>query len=187
MLELFDDYLANGFTSICDRDASEDEIQQYRELHRDGKLKLPVSLSQHIETIGPMEDIERNIPRVAGDPLVNGGDWLKIVGIKTYLDGGMLTGSAYMRAPWGVSKIYSITDPQYRSVLSISRERLLPIVKTTLESGLQFTAHTVALETGNLADLIILDTDILTCPVDDIRKTHVLQTYVSGKLVFERM
>src|SRR5437867_13269143 len=56
LLELFDDYLATGFTSICDRDASEDEIQQYRELHQDGKLKLRVSLSQHIETIGPMED-----------------------------------------------------------------------------------------------------------------------------------
>src|SRR5207249_4178164 len=112
-------------------------------MDRDGKLKLRVSLSQHIETIGPMEDIQRNIRRVAGDPLVKGGDWLKIIGIKTYLDGGMLTGSAYMLAPWGVSKIYSITDPQYRGVLFIPRERLLPIVKTTLESGLQFTAHTV--------------------------------------------
>ena len=344
LLVLFDDYLATGFTSICDRDASEDEIQQYRELHRDGKLKLRVSLSQHIETIGPMEDIERNIRRVAADPLVKGGDWLKIIGIKTYLDGGMLTGSAYMLAPWGVSKIYSITDPQYRGVLFIPRERLLPIVKTTLESGLQFTAHTVgdgavhalldvyeelnktraikqnrpcithsnfmsqdavrklaqlgvvvdiqpawlyldtrtlvgqfgydrlrffqplhsifegggiagggsdhmqkigslrsvnpynpflamwvtvtrqakgydgalhpeealtreqairfytrnnayimfqekqtgSLEAGKLADLIVLDTDILTCPVNDIRKTEVLQTYVAGKLVFER-
>ena len=344
LLELLDDYLATGFTSICDRDASEDEIQQYRELHRDGKLKLRVSLSQHIETIGPMEDIQRNIRRVAGDPLVKGGDWLKIIGIKTYLDGGMLTGSAYMLAPWGVSKIYSITDPQYRGVLLIPRERLLPIVKTTLESGLQFTAHSVgdgavhslldvyeelnktrpikqnrpcithsnfmsqdavrklaqlgvvvdiqpawlyldtrtlvgqfgydrlrffqplrtifegggiagggsdhmqkigslrsvnpynpflamwvtvtrqakgydgalhpeealtreqairfytrnnayilfqekqtgSLEAGKLADLIVLDTDILTCPVDDIRKTQVLQTYVAGKMVFER-
>ena len=27
------------------------------------------------------------------------------------LDGGMLTGSAYMRQPWGVSKIYAIDDP----------------------------------------------------------------------------
>ncbi len=29
----------------------------------------------------------------------------------TYMDGGMLTGSAYMRKPWGVSEVYSITDP----------------------------------------------------------------------------
>src|SRR5437879_5420613 len=55
----------------------------------------------------------------------------------------MLTGSAYMREPWGVSDIYAITDPAYRGVLFIPRERLLPIVRTTIESGLQFTAHSV--------------------------------------------
>ena len=42
---------------------------------------------------------------------------LRLIGIKMFLDGGMLTGSAYMREPWGVSKIYSITDPKYRGVL----------------------------------------------------------------------
>ena len=46
--------------------------------------------------------------------------------------------------------------------------------------------QTGSLEAGKLADLIVLDTDILTCPVDDIRKTQVLQTYVAGKMVFER-
>ena len=141
LLQLFDDYLSVGLTSIGDRDASEEEIQRYRELHREGQLKLRVSLSQHIETIGNLEAVENSIRKVAQDPLVKGDAWLKIVGIKTYLDGGMLTGSAYMREPWGVSQLYSITDPKYRGVLFIPRERLLPIVKTTLECGLQFTAH----------------------------------------------
>ncbi len=68
---------------------------------------------------------------------------LRIVGIKTYLDGGMLTGSAYMRQPWGVSKIYSITDREYRGLLFIPKERLEPIVQATVEAGLQFTAHSV--------------------------------------------
>jgi predicted amidohydrolase YtcJ len=68
---------------------------------------------------------------------------LQIIGIKTFLDGGMLTGSAYMRKPWGVSEIYAIRDAEYRGVLFIPRERLLPIVKTTLDSGMQFTAHSV--------------------------------------------
>jgi predicted amidohydrolase YtcJ len=55
----------------------------------------------------------------------------------------MLTGSAYMREPWGVSEIYSITDPNYRGVLFIPREKLLPIVRATIDAGLQFTAHSV--------------------------------------------
>ena len=68
---------------------------------------------------------------------------LRIIGIKTFLDGGMLTGSAYMRQPWGVSETYAISDPSYRGVLFIPKERLRPIVETTVESGLQFTAHSV--------------------------------------------
>jgi hypothetical protein len=55
----------------------------------------------------------------------------------------MLTGSAYMRQPWGVSEIYSIKDPNYRGVLFIPKERLVAMVRTAVESGLQFTAHSV--------------------------------------------
>jgi predicted amidohydrolase YtcJ len=55
----------------------------------------------------------------------------------------MLTGSAYMRQPWGVSEIYSIHDPEYRGVLFIPKERLAPLVRTAVEAGLQFTAHSV--------------------------------------------
>jgi len=95
------------------------------------------------DTLGPVEQIQAEIRKVAASPLRRPDPLLKIVGIKTYLDGGMLTGSAYMRRPWGVSKIYSITDPEYRGLLFIPQERLLPIVRTTVESGLQFTAHSV--------------------------------------------
>ena len=76
-------------------------------------------------------------------PSARGGPRLRIVGIKTFLDGGMLTGSAYMREPWGVSRIYSIDDPTYRGVLFIPRDRLVPMVRAAVESGLQFTAHSV--------------------------------------------
>lgn len=143
LLQLFKDYASVGLTTIGDRDASPGAINRYRKLHESNKLFLRVAVSHSIGTIGAIEKIQQNIRRVAADPLVKGDDHLRIVGIKTYLDGGMLTGSAYMRKPWGVSKIYSIKDPDYRGVLFIPKERLLPIVQTTLESGLQFTAHSV--------------------------------------------
>ena len=144
LLELFKDYNSAGLTSICDRDAGEDAIKIYQDLRSRNKLSVRISISQHVDTLGPIPKIEENIRRVASQPLFKEhDDWLRIIGIKTYLDGGMLTGSAYMREPWGVSSIYAITDPDYRGVLFISRERLLPIVRTTVESGLQFTAHSV--------------------------------------------
>jgi predicted amidohydrolase YtcJ len=68
---------------------------------------------------------------------------LRIIGIKCFLDGGMLTGSAYMREPWGLSKIYSIDDPAYRGLLYIPAEKLVPMVRAAVESNLQFTAHSV--------------------------------------------
>ncbi|MBI3858002.1 MAG: amidohydrolase [Planctomycetes bacterium] len=43
-----------------------------------------------------------------------------------------------------------------------------------------------SLEVGKLGDLIIIDRDILTCPVDEILRTKVLGTFVGGKLVWSR-
>ena len=39
---------------------------------------------------------------------------------------------------------------------------------------------------GKLADFVVLDRDILTCPEDEIRAIQPLATYLSGKAVFER-
>jgi predicted amidohydrolase YtcJ len=144
LLQLFKDYNSVGLTSICDRDASSEAIELYTRLRRNGDLSLRLSVSQHIDTLGPISEIQEKIRAVAAGPLFKAhDDWLRIIGIKTYLDGGMLTGSAYMREPWGVSTIYAITDPEYRGVLFIPKERLLPIVRAAIESGLQFTAHSV--------------------------------------------
>lgn len=43
-----------------------------------------------------------------------------------------------------------------------------------------------SLEPGKLADMIILDRDILTCPEDDIKDTVVLETILGGKTVYKR-
>ncbi len=143
LLELFKNYNAAGLTSIIDRDASPGDIERYQRLHDKDRLTLRIGISHHVGTDGATEAIQQKIRKVAEHPLCKGGPMLRIVGIKTYLDGGMLTGSAFMRQPWGVSKIYSITDPTYRGLQFIPREKLLPIVQTTVESGLQYTAHSV--------------------------------------------
>lgn len=149
LAELLADYNSVGITAIVERDADPPGIEQYRRLRARGKLSTRVAISHGIDTLKPLDEIQQQIRRVATDPLhklkggVGGDARLRIIGIKTYLDGGMLTGSAYMREPWGVSKIYAIADPNYRGVLNIPKERLLPIVRTTVEAGLQFTAHSV--------------------------------------------
>ena len=144
LAELFRDYNSVGLTTICDRDSKPADLELFTKLRQSGKLTVRVTASQHIDTLGPMDAIQERIRRVAEDPrFKERDDWFRLLGIKVYLDGGMLTGSAYLRQPWGVSDIYAITDPAYRGTLFIPKERLLPIVRTAVECGLQFTAHSV--------------------------------------------
>ena len=142
-LELFRDYNASGLTTVCDRKASRDAIARYQRMRDANELTVRVAVSAGVETIGEMASIRQRIRDIAASPLRQDDPMLRIIGVKIHLDGGMLTGSAYMREPWGVSEIYSITDPQYRGVLLVPPERLLPMVRETVESGMQFTAHAV--------------------------------------------
>ncbi|MFO1499101.1 MAG: amidohydrolase [Verrucomicrobiota bacterium] len=141
--QLLRDYASVGITSIGDRDASEAAIERYRRLRANGDLNIRVSVSQHVDTIGPIEGVLQKIAQIGRDPLCKPDPRLRIIGIKTYLDGGMLTGSAYMRQPWGLSAMYAITDPEYRGLLFISSDRLSAMVRAAVEAQLQFTAHSV--------------------------------------------
>jgi predicted amidohydrolase YtcJ len=141
---LFADYNSVGLTATCDRAASAEEIALFKKLREEGPLTVRVHVSRQIDTIGELEKIQSTIRATAQDPLFTGkDDSLRIIGIKTFLDGGMLTGSAYMRQPWGVSKIYAIHDPTYRGVRFIEHDRLVALIRTAVENNLQFTAHSV--------------------------------------------
>jgi predicted amidohydrolase YtcJ len=141
--ELFADYNSVGLTGVIDRNASPDALDLYQSLLAKGELTVRMAASHALATSGSLDSIRQAIRKIAEHPLRKGGPMLRVIGVKTFLDGGMLTGSAYMRRPWGVSPIYSITDPAYRGLLFIPPERLVPVVQATVEAGLQFTAHSV--------------------------------------------
>ena len=144
LLALFRDYNSVGLTSITDRSTSEGSIEQYQKLREKGALTVRVSCSRRMGLNAPAERVREAMAKVGKHPLHTERDeWLWIIGTKSFLDGGMLTGSAYMRKPWGVSKIYSIDDPEYRGVRFIPHDKLLVGVRAAVENGLQFTAHSV--------------------------------------------
>lgn len=43
--------------------------------------------------------------------------------------------------------------------------------------------ETGSLEVGKRADFILIDRDLLACPVDDMADTRVLATWLDGRLV----
>jgi len=143
LVELFRDYNSVGLTCVADRNASADAIGEYSQLKSDDRLSLRMMISHAVNGGGRLETVQEDIRKVARHPLRKEDSRLRIVGIKCFLDGGMLTGSAYMRQPWGLSDIYLIRDPAYQGVLMIEPEKLNAMVATTVEEGLQFTAHSV--------------------------------------------
>ena len=143
LLQLMADYNSVGITSISDRNASDQDVELYRKLKEAGKLTCRVFLTYAIDAQAPLETIEKRITAAARGPLHAYDNMLWLRGVKMFLDGGMLTGSAYMLQPWGVSKVYSIDDPSYRGMRYIEPGKLYQIVRLAMKNDLQPTAHSV--------------------------------------------
>ncbi len=139
--ELLADYNSVGITSIVDGNADRSGLELYRTLLSQNALTCRTFMAYGVDAQAPLDRIEADIREAAANPLHQHHDMLWLRGIKAFLDGGMLTGSAYMREPWGVSKIYAIDDPQYRGVRFIEPEKLYRMAKLALANDLQFTAH----------------------------------------------
>jgi predicted amidohydrolase YtcJ len=143
LVTLLKDYNRVGITAAIDRSASTSAVEQYHRLHAAGRLTVRFGLSHSIDAAADTAVVTNDIRRIAAHPLRSGSDMLRIIGVKAFLDGGMLTGSAYMRSPWGVSRIYGIDDPQYRGLKYIEHDKLVTLVRACVENDLQFTAHSV--------------------------------------------
>jgi predicted amidohydrolase YtcJ len=139
--QLLADYNSVGITSIVDANADRHGIELYHTLLEQKALTCRTFLAYGVDAQAPLDQIEKSIRQAASHPLHERSEMLWLRGIKAFLDGGMLTGSAYMRQPWGVSKIYAIEDPQYRGVKFIEPDKLYQIARLALANNLQFTAH----------------------------------------------
>jgi predicted amidohydrolase YtcJ len=139
--ELLADYNSVGLTSIVDGDTEDEEVELYRLLRDRGELTCRTFLTLHVDAQAPMDQIEARLRKAAQDPLHRYDNMLWLRGVKTFLDGGMLTGSAFMLKPWGVSPLYGIDDPTYRGMRYIEPEKLYLVAREALRNGLQFTAH----------------------------------------------
>lgn len=140
---LLADYNKTGITSIVERTAGDGSVALFRALRDAGELTCRVFVTYSIDPEAPIEKLEEQIAQLAASPLRRYDNMLWVRGLKVFLDGGMLTGSAYMLQPWGPSPIYSITDPSYRGMLYIEPGRLFRIARAALRNDMQLTAHSV--------------------------------------------
>ena len=84
----------------------------------------------------------------------SGDEWVRIGSLKVFLDGGILTGTAFLQEPWGekASDIFGVEDKTYRGVINFTRAELLAIVSVANEFNWSFTAHAAG---GGSVDLLL--------------------------------
>ncbi|MCD4710234.1 MAG: amidohydrolase [Bacteroidales bacterium] len=143
LLAMFKRYNRYGITSLCSGAGDFETFAMYRDLAAEDKLTLRVCQNILLDTI-------KAFNFVTGD----GNEWARIGAAKVYLDGGILTGTAYLREPWGdkARSIFGIRDTTYRGVVNYSPEELLAIVTAANENGWKFTAHSTG---GGGVDLLL--------------------------------
>jgi len=141
-----------GITSIMDRAEGPPGFRTYQTLHRRGKLTARCYVTYIIGAHGTPAQVRKSILQI---PFVTGwgDDWYLVGTLKTFADGGILIGTAYLRKPYGPNTgLYGYHDPNYRGVLSVPEANLVAMAKTADELGWQMTAHTTA---GGATDLLL--------------------------------
>ncbi|HEX5413355.1 MAG TPA: amidohydrolase [Terriglobia bacterium] len=141
-----------GITSIIDRAEGPPGFRAYQQLRREGKLTARCYVTYIIDAQGKPADVRNSILRI---PFVTGwgDDWYRVGTLKTFADGGICIGTAYLRAPYGThTELYGYHDPNYRGVLRVPEANLVAMANTADELGWQMTAHTTG---GGATDLLL--------------------------------
>ncbi len=160
-----------GITSVCSASNDDENFKMFRDLQNAGKLTVRVFGNVMVskgsaKSYNSLLDSLKTLNYKTG----SGDEWVRYGALKILLDGGILTGTAYMREPWGTNAqaIFGITDPEYRGVVNYTRDELLTIAKAADELGWKFTAHSTG---GGGVDLLL---DVYrevnnTKPISDLR------------------
>lgn len=142
---LLDRYHRVGFTGVTIGSARPEDIRLFQYMRRAGLLKMRTFLNilPDFPIKGQSLDEIRRQVAALGYSTGFGDEWIRIGALKTSLDGGILTGTAYMREPWGTKarEIFGIDDPSYRGLSKLTTDELTRFVEAGAEGGWKMTAH----------------------------------------------
>ncbi|MBL7697308.1 MAG: amidohydrolase [Chitinophagaceae bacterium] len=141
--DIFHGYNRMGITSICSGGGDTSEYTLFEKLKNKDSLTVRVFHNFVFSFRGAKdEDVKKMIDEFrmkTGD----GDEMVKVGAFKLVLDGGVLTGTAYLREPWGANakKIYGINDPGYRGNIFYTENELRKIFTIAFRKGWKVTAH----------------------------------------------
>lgn len=145
-------YHKYGITSIVDGMTNEVEIKALNELYKEGKLGLRTILTGMVPS-SSLSAAEENLERLKVLTALP-CEWGKLSFCKVILDGGILTGTAYMRRPYNdAAGVFGINFDDFKGIIYYNSSRLKDIIGIAVKTNLQMTAHCI----GNAATDILLD------------------------------
>jgi len=145
LLKMLSLYNQVGFTSYTAGEVKPEAVELFRYIREHG----PLTIRAYLNILVPfdfkqmtLEQIRSEVAKLPG-PTGTGDQWLRFGALKTFADGGILTGTAYLREPWGpkAAEIFGVTDPGYRGIPRYTAEQFAPLVQAGAEAGWKMTAH----------------------------------------------
>lgn len=138
---LFHVYNSVGITTVMERGTDMEGYQTYKRLHEDKKLSLRVRVTLYAG--GRNEpDADKAIRSLLVTP-ASGDDWFRPAALKIRADGGVLWGTAYTRAGYGLraAEFYFRKDPEYRGAMQYKVEEMAAIFRAATRLGWPISAH----------------------------------------------
>lgn len=118
----------------------------------------------------------------------------KAMPLRRWLDAGVEIAQGTDYGPYApmftlwqsLKRIHALTGRSYAGPdQAVSREEALRMYTIYAAQALLWEDRLGSLEPGKLADLVVLDRDVLTCPLDEIKDARVLMTLIGGERVYE--
>ncbi len=142
--KLFHEYNSVGITSITEGSGSTRDLDLMKALYESEDLTVRVFQNIMIpfatgDSPEQMEEALSALHYRTGD----GNEWVKVGALKARIDGGILTGTAFMRKPWGekAAEIYGFSEDAYRGELYTNVRELTRIITIAYDHEWKFTAH----------------------------------------------
>jgi len=145
--KLTKNYNQLGITSVIEGGSTPDGVAAFNELYKRGELTVRMSYTIRPDISKPKEDIVKQVK--AFYPLIKTpDDWGKLHCLKAWVDGGILTGAALMREPYGTTgplyqKVFGHTDSKFKGVITYDLEAYTKAAEIAYELNLQMTAHCI--------------------------------------------
>jgi predicted amidohydrolase YtcJ len=141
---MLEHYNQVGITSICSGLGTKRTMDLFRRLKDRGNLTVRIyqNIIVPFSPDASREDMYAALKKL-GITTGDGDEWIKTGALKTLIDGGILTGTAFLREPWGEAskQIFGITDNNYRGILNLSKKELVNMISVAAELEWKFTAH----------------------------------------------